>query len=496
MASERARAAKWWHYDGLGLPGSPGQIRIVLVTILVVAATIYGYTYIGPRGRLESGRTERHMTDFTVFTEAGAAFFDGRDPYRVANPRGWHYLYPPLFALLVAPLSLLDTQSQVVFWFGLNVVLTIACVGEVQRLRLTLVGGAAGSQSFAWLGGCAALAGALPFLDCMQAGQLGISILYLLLLGFRLGVLGRAWPSWFLGGLVLALPASIKLVPAVPVALLGLEQWAAVAFTAGRRPPIGRASVFTLGVATGVFLFVLAIPASVLGWQRNLDYLRVWRERIVTNERVGATANFNIHSMRNQSLTNSVYLWTKATSDPKAFVASKGALPDRPERIVHSWVRVAIGLVVAAAGAVALVLGRRRTILDQATTFGLACTASLLVSPLSWGHYYMAQVPAVACVPLWFWHRGRPGLARALAVIPVVLTWSYYIAMPYTGGLGLLGLGTSIWFLCACGLILRLEHRGAITPGRFQDARRQPGTGEAPHAPARWPGGYRAPAAK
>ena len=67
-----------------------------------------------------------HQTDFTVFTEAGAAFFDGRDPYAVKNPRGWFYLYPPLFALLVSPLASLDSKSQVVVWYIISVVLAFA----------------------------------------------------------------------------------------------------------------------------------------------------------------------------------------------------------------------------------------------------------------------------------------------------------------------------------------------------------------------------------
>ena len=50
---------------------------------------------VGPRGRVVPGRVDAHRTDFTVFTEAGKAFFDGRDPYAVTNPRGWFYLYPP-----------------------------------------------------------------------------------------------------------------------------------------------------------------------------------------------------------------------------------------------------------------------------------------------------------------------------------------------------------------------------------------------------------------
>ena len=68
----------------------------ILGVVAVVALTIWGYVSIGPNGRLVPGKIDQHRTDFTVFTEAGAAFFDGRNPYRVTNPRGWYYLYPPL----------------------------------------------------------------------------------------------------------------------------------------------------------------------------------------------------------------------------------------------------------------------------------------------------------------------------------------------------------------------------------------------------------------
>src|SRR5262249_12073224 len=152
------------------------------------------------------GRTDQHKTDFTVFTEAGAAFFDGRNPYRVANPRGWHYLYPPLFALLVAPLSVFDTESQVVIWYVANVAFTFGCFvnGRWLLQRAT----AAKPDSNLWVAGLAILAVFLPFLDCMQAGQLGIAILCLLMLGFRYGLQGKSPSTWFFGGVILALPAA------------------------------------------------------------------------------------------------------------------------------------------------------------------------------------------------------------------------------------------------------------------------------------------------
>ena len=63
----------------------------------------------------------------------------------------------------------------------------------------------------------------------------------------------------------------------------------------------------------------------------------------------------------------------------------------------------------------------------------------------------MALVPAVLCVPLWISSRGKPRLALCVAAIPPILSWSYYVAMPYTGEIGLLGLGTAAWFVVACG---------------------------------------------
>ena len=108
-------------------------------------------------------------------------------------------------------------------------------------------------------------------------------------------------------------------------------------------------------------------------------------------------------------------------------------------------------------------MGRRGTGLDAHVAFGLACCATLVVSPLSWGHYFMVELPALICVPIWFWRRGMPMVARIAAGVPVVLSWSYYVAMPYVGGLGVLGLGTAAWFLGVCGLVLCAEVSGGFT---------------------------------
>jgi Glycosyltransferase family 87 len=455
---------KRWRYDGVGWPRSRQEIRPgIPAVVVVVAATIWGYVSIGPNGRIDAGRVEAHRTDFTVFTEAGSAFFDGRDPYRVSNPRGWHYLYPPIFALIVSPLSALDTQSQVVAWYVINLVLTLGCVVEARRLWV--LSATLASPLGGWLGICGGAAVVLPFLDCMQAGQLGIAILYLLMVGFRLAVLGRSGRSWFLGGLILALPAAIKLVPALPVLFLVFQRWSAVVLARRGGRPGRSASTLTAGVLAGASLFLLAIPASLVGWSKNLDYLHVWYNRVVVNERVGPNANFNIHSYRNQSLANAYYLWSRATGHQVTRDSRAAAPRDRAERVVHPSVRVVIGVDLALLMIVGLVLGSRDDHLDQATAYGLACGVTLLASPLSWCHYFMVQLPALLCMPAWLTRRGMTTLGRVFALVPAAMSWAHYLVPPIAE-LGLLGLVTTAWFSTAIGLVLGvvLSHALAKTP--------------------------------
>ena len=303
----------------------------------------------------------------------------------------------------------------------------------------------------------ACLTAFLPFLDCMQAGQLGIAILYLLMLGFRLVLRDQSRSSWFLGGLILALPAVIKLVPSLPVMCLLFQRWSAVALPRFRRRPWAQATTLTAGVLTGVLLFLLVIPASLVGWRANLHYLHDWGARIVTNERVGAESNFNIHSYRNQSLANGIYLWNKSATYGFGAESERRVWEDRKERVGQPGVQVLVGFILATLLSVSWSLGRREDRLDQTTAYALACCATLLVSPLSWGHYYMAEAPAVLFVTLWLLRTGRSIIVGIVAVVPPVLCWSYYVAMPYTGGLGLLGLGTTAWFLGVCGWIVGHE---------------------------------------
>jgi hypothetical protein len=460
-----------WGLSGVGLPRSLDEVRFrdVIVAVMV-ALTIWGYTDIGPHGRIEPGRLDRHKTDFTVYTEAASAIFDGRDPYRVTNPRGWYYLYPPLFALSVAPLVIFDTESQVLAWYALSVALAFGCFAEARRLwRLLRAEGPSPTRSAhpRWVGTSAFLAVVLPTLDCLQRGQVGVMLLYFLMLGFRLVVQLRAWTGWLVGGLVLALPAALKLIPILPVGFLLGQLWIVAVRSGPRREGAVRAGAVTTGVLLGVLLSLFAIPAAVVGWRKNLDYLHTWTVQVAANKQVGWRSNFDIHSPRNQSLANAVHQWT----DPKRSALGRPLPPE-----AELWARLAVlatrGLVLTLLAALGLASGGRGRSLDLALGFSLACAATLLISPIAWGHYFMIELPALVVLPLWLGGNGCPLAARLLVAVPALLAWTHYLLLKHVGTLGLLGLGSTAWFLAACASIaLSGNTSNTIGPARTRPKR-------------------------
>jgi hypothetical protein len=470
------RSRRPWKLSGWGFPRTLEDLRFRDVAVpIVVALTIWGYVDVRQRGRIVAGHADYHMTDFTVFTAAGEAFFSDRDPYRVTNPRGWYYLYPPLLALLVAPLAVLDSQAQVGVWFVVSVALAFGCYGESLRIWRFLVRN--GDQSprehkmpaadrpvipTLWVAVCAVLSVFLPTLDCLQRGQVGVALLYPLLLGFRLALQSRGWASRFLGGVVLALPAAIKLIPALPVVFLLIQWWSGALASGGRINAARRAAVLSCGVLTGGLLFLLVIPAACLGWNKNLDHLRTWSARVAVNDDVGKTAAFYLASTRNQSLVNATRMLAAKARGDWFDVPVRAADLRAAYGTAYLAADVMRGIVVVELVCLAVLTGMHRRSIVQGASFGLACQAVLLLSPLSWGHYYQIELPALLFVPLWMARRGHMLAAKILAVVPALLSWGFYVAMPWSGPVGLLGLGTTLWFLAAASLILGDEFNAAL----------------------------------
>jgi len=459
--------------------------RTIWLAILVIVLIVWGLTDVRHRARTDPHHLSAHRTDFTVYTAAGAAMFDGRDPYTVSNPRGWHYLYPPLFAILVAPLSGLDSQWQAVIWYAISLLMLWGCYTESRRIWRWLCSPNtphAAAKNFAandapqfrnspslpayifWLAGATVL---LPALNCLQRGQVGILLTYLLLLGFRCVLTSRSIWSALAAGIVLALPVAIKVIPALPVGILCLQLLAAAGLHHWRGPSTKRAIGVSFGTVVGLLLYLLVIPSLAIGPSTNAKHLNTWVTKITNmllNEE-GKTddIDFSVHTKRNPSLTNAVYRlgnWAAhvfaGTQDDQLIdaVATRDAtMPmDNPwaERTLQLLQLGLLALLLRAGWAAA----RRDDALATAAVFSLACLLMSAISPVFRGHYYVLWLPAAWLLPLYCWHLNRTQLATSLAVAACALTWTHYLLLEWAGRVGVLGLGTTLWYVVATVSVL------------------------------------------
>lgn len=497
-AMVRATAGGWFErwcteaWLAWNRPRSPR--RCLTVAGLLFGFAIWAWFDVRSRARIEPDRPWEHQTDLTVYTEAGAAFFDGRPPYEVSNLRGWRYLYPPFFAMLVAPLAWFDPQVQALDWFALSLAMGWGCVCELRRIaqQVTQVSkaGSISARSRLWSAGprqpdaepasrsrtieramlcfgcLAVLAGLVPMLNCLQRGQLGIAITYLLCLGFRLISGSRSWRGGLLGGVVLAGAAVLKVTPLLPAAMVvwqcGVQAWRQRA----GRGSIGRAAGAGLGLGGGLVLFLFLLPGALVGWRTNLGHLDTWCHRVLMKASDAGHDDFagNPHSWRNQSLSNGVYrlgIWAHfafAGGPDDRLLDQHGYVPtatpmDHPCVAQGlNLIRIALLVLLAAAG---IATGLRGDRLGQAAGFGLACAATLVLSPVARAHYFMLLLPATWFVPARLYLDGRWRTAWCMAAAPALLVVPHYLLLDPLGRLGYLGIGTAAWCVAGTALLAR-----------------------------------------
>ena len=112
----------------------------------------------------------------------------------------------------------------------------------------------------------------------MQRGQVDLLKLYLILLGFRLSLTGGSWRAWFGGGVALGAAIVLKVAPLLSAGFLVLllaGRWMlAAAGGTAIRSAAWRTSAAECSPAC--WRCCLVIPASFVGWQKNLDYIETF----------------------------------------------------------------------------------------------------------------------------------------------------------------------------------------------------------------------------
>lgn len=269
------------------------------------------------------------MIDLDVYLATVNDLLAGKDIYATRTPF-WNlpFIYPPIAALLLVPLTYLPLWGVQVLWAVLTVL--------AQRLILVRAGV---RRSAAIAAANVALVLAFePFRTTLGYGQVNTLLMALIVADL---LPGQERSKWFPRGALIGLAAAIKLTP---LAFL------VFALLAGRR------AVVVWGL--GSFAALTAIGAIVLP-QESLTFAR----KVLTGDLYG-----NPVYVGNQSI-NAVFARLAGTEPPIAQIA------------------LFVGGLAALLALVVAVLWWRRG--ERVLAVGLIGVASCLASPLSWTHHHV-----------------------------------------------------------------------------------------------------------
>jgi hypothetical protein len=270
---------------------------------------------------------------------------------------------------MLRPLASLPPVGGALVWFYLKVAMALASF----RMAFDLARDA-GVRFPPWAQGLAVLLSIRPVIGDLMHGNVNLFIAFLALSGLWLYRRDRDVPA----GVVIALAMACKVTPVLFVPyFLWKRAWGVLA-----------------GMGVGLGLFLLVVPAAVLGWDENIDLLGSWFEKMVLPFVIGGQITSEHSNQSFPGLITRLFTASPSFSDyngdryvPTAYhnVADIGG--------AARWISKA-GL---AAFAVAFALlgrtpTRPRTTARLGMEFSLIMLGMLLFSERTWKHHAVTLV--------------------------------------------------------------------------------------------------------
>jgi hypothetical protein len=352
------------------------------------------------------------MGDLGVFLRTAWAVRAGADIYTITDEKGFHYHYPPLFAILLTPLAdppagshavALPYAVSVAICFFLNLfclalaIHWLADTLEKCSTNLAVRNQPAFCRRWWALRVWPLLACLPPIGHTLMRGQVNLLLLLLLAGTIRGVLLNRRLQA----GLWLAGAICLKIIPAFLVLY----------------PLYRRDGRCLAGCVVGLFVGLFAIPAWVFGPTRTVAYYEEWADVLVLPGLGKATDH-----ARDDELINA----TATDSQSFQVVLHNTLYPNRDKRPpqASAAVRRVHWLVGGLLTALTLWLARRRRRNDapsEMLLFGALTLLMLLLSPVCHLHYFALAVPLFMALLAVSWetHPG-PHLGTGLAVLVAI----------------------------------------------------------------------------
>jgi hypothetical protein len=388
-----------------------------LVAFLLVVAVFAGLV------EFRSAFLQHRKGDLNVFLRAGWAVRANQDLYAVTDDNGFHYCYPPLLAILAAPLAdppagadrsgMLPYSVSVAICYVLNLLCLALAVHTLAAALEGPVRPPAGSRRWWALRLGPVLACVIPIGHTLMRGQVNL-LLLALLCGAMASVIRR---RSFRGGLWLAASICLKIIPAF------LLVW-----------PLWRRDLrFLCGCAAGLVAGLLLIPLAALGPARTLDcYGKLTTVLIAPGLGVGGDESraeelINVTATDSQSLLAVLHNTLHPDPDTRPAKASAAV------RLTSYAMGGAMTLITL------LAAGWRRGADPVATVllWGGLILDMILLSPVCHLHYFSLAVPLVMALLVHRW-QGRPTLALGPGLAGLLVAGAVANLLPQLPGMNAL----------------------------------------------------------
>jgi hypothetical protein len=296
-----------------------------------------------------------HRTDFTVYRDAAAAVLHGQDPYAIRNVRGWAYVYPPPFSIVMVPFALLPLPVSVLAWYFVCAGLTVSAVSMSGRLAGA---GFASDRKRLAIIFIPALIVSVWFTVGLTRGQASVLMSWLVIAAIFWEKKGRtAAGAACLGGAVL--------LKAFALTLLCYYAWR------------GRWKMVAVTLVA-ILLGGLVLPSAVFGWRGNLHYIGEWTHE-VAGPALGSESSRSHSELYDQLLS-----MERPRNQDLGSVMQRLAEGDQTRLMV---------LALAAALALPIwLLGRKANAQSEPLILGAVVVWMLLVSPVAEDHYFSLYV--------------------------------------------------------------------------------------------------------
>ncbi|MCX7109905.1 MAG: glycosyltransferase family 87 protein [Proteobacteria bacterium] len=329
-------AIDWGRWFFLGL--------MVIFLVAVGYRTIYSVAW-----------NDIERTDFTVYRAAGQAVMEGTNIYEAHNIRGWLYVYPPPFAILMIPFVKLPLAWGSGLWY----VLSLLCLAHATIMSINLARETVTSTT-----GKIDLWTLYEVPILVASPWLVSGLIRCQASGFMVWLMIAAIYWWWrgrpvLGGMSLAAAALIK---AFPIALLAYFAW--------QRQWRFIAAFFLFLVVGGLIL-----PSTVYGWQKNLDYWQQWGE-IIAGPALSAD-----HSRQGNVLYDQLLNSQKARNQSLEALLLTLKTPSQMTKPILAG--IALGMLAVMAW-----LAKRAGAKNQLMVVSAFVMWNLLIPPISETHYF------------------------------------------------------------------------------------------------------------